>query len=155
MHIYYVQVQLDDDGCRDLHWVVKTVPRSSVLHNLQRFARPFLKEAFWYAVARPQIEREFPELAGLSPTCYFANCTSLEEANGGCVERKCCALCYMPCRRKEAGIIVLQDLTKVEPRPFYLLDKNQVPGLAHVRLIMEAIGRCESLGSENGHLHTF
>ena len=48
-------------------------------------------------------------------------------------------MCYIPCRRYEKGLIILEDLTKADP-PFSLADKNAVMSLDHVRLALEALG---------------
>ena len=41
-------------------------------------------------------------------------------------------MCYVPCRRYERGLIILEDIARAET-PFYLADKNEVMSPDHAR----------------------
>ncbi len=120
--------------------VVKSVPHGFMRH-MQKMAQPLLKEVVWYSYILPMFAKQFPAVFKIfSPECYHAYVEGMERVNGGLWQRLCCALCYVPCRGLEKGIIVMEDLTLAKPKPFYMLDKTKVPGLEHTKLIMEAIG---------------
>jgi hypothetical protein len=75
----------------------------------------------------------------LTPTSYHAYAQGTEELIQGCWHKNCCLPCSIPCRKREVGFMLLQDLTKTET-PFHVLDKNEIPTIEHVMMVMRAAG---------------
>jgi hypothetical protein len=119
-----LKVRMGVDVEEDVHLVIKTSPPGTAMKFIQKLAKPLLKETVWYTIMHPMLSRKCPSLGDITPTCYHAYATDMDDITGGCWERACCALCYMPCRKYESGLIILEDLTKAKT-PYHLIDKNQ------------------------------
>ena len=126
----------------ELSVVVKTTPRSKHQRLLQRTWRPLLLEVMWYCRALPALSVHYPELKSIAPVCYYGSSNYLEDYQAeDCWEEKCCGynsklwmwglLFKILHRKDEAGLLLLEDLTKGSD-PMFLLDKTQMFSLNQV-----------------------
>ena len=58
--------------------VVKTTPQTAFLRFILRLSRPFLTEVMWYSVALPSLAVHYPEVATISPVCYYGSSSLLK-----------------------------------------------------------------------------
>ncbi len=133
-----LQVKLGDDGVETLHLIVKCGLPGQLGH-FQKFMEPLKKELAWYTKVAPMLAKRYPVFNEIAPRFVHGFCERLSRGPT-CWERACCALCYKPCWSTEKGLLIMEDLTKASPRPYYLLDKTKVPNLGQMRLAMEALG---------------
>jgi hypothetical protein len=118
-----LKVRIGLDNEEDVPLVVK-LPPTGFIRNIHKLYKPMLKETVWYTMMHPMLSNKCPALRGIAPTCYHAYVSGMDDLTGGCYERVCCALCCVPCRKYESGLIILEDLTKAK-QPFHHIDKNQ------------------------------
>ena len=134
------------DGAEEeeLSVVVKTTPRTAFLRFIFRLGRPFLTEVMWYCEALPSLAVHYPELTTISPVCYYGSSNFLENRQAEDYwERKCGhgmwgSVFKMMYRKDEAGLLLLEDVTKGSD-PMFLLDKTQVLSLKQVLAAVKAL----------------
>ena len=117
----------DSEDLEHVEVVIKVPVGSDFAKMMQKIARPFMKEYLWYSRALPMLSRISPRLKTLAPTCYHAYSNFGDDfAPTGC-EKRCCLLCWMPLRKRESGMLILENLTKrPKGKEFRMLDKDKV-----------------------------
>ena len=135
-----------DDGVEEeeLSVVAKTALQTGAFRFLFRLTRPFLTEVMWYCEALPSLAAHYPELTTISPVCYYGSSNFLENRQAEDYwERKCGhgmwgSVFKMMYRKDEAGLLLLEDVTKGSD-PMFLLDKTQVLSLKQVLAAVKAL----------------
>ena len=128
----------------ELSVVAKTTPQTAFLRFILRLSRPFLTEVMWYCEALPSLAAHYPELTTISPVCYYGSSNFLENRQAEDYwERKCGhgmwgSVFKMMYRKDEAGLLLLEDVTKGSD-PMFLLDKTQVLSLKQVLAAVKAL----------------
>ena len=72
--------------------------------------RPLMKEVLWYTVVAPQLTRLSPHLGELLPDCFHGHSNYEEDFRPTWCERFCCVLCWLPARKLETGLLMLENL---------------------------------------------
>ena len=119
--------------------MIKSPPRMSFIRQVHKLSRPFFNEVSWYLDLVPQLElvhgkgktiksKILDEIAKPSaslisgtidhilPTCYHAYSSyySDHEGQGTCCTRTCPWWCWLPFRRSEQGVLILENITMRE-----------------------------------------
>eukprot|EP00095_Tigriopus_kingsejongensis_P004595 maker-scaffold416_size178335-snap-gene-0.28 protein:Tk04595 transcript:maker-scaffold416_size178335-snap-gene-0.28-mRNA-1 annotation:"PREDICTED: uncharacterized protein LOC100203980" len=124
---------------RTIHLFIKIPVDSGLTNFMGKLVRPFMKEAFWYGEAAPLLASKYPPLKDSTPTMYFGSSNFADELrNPGCCKDKCCCLCWFPCRSREEGILILEDLSKL-PEPFVMHDKVKILPFSHVKMVLDVM----------------
>ena len=124
--------------------VVKTTPRAAAQRFSQRVARPFLSEVMWYSQALPALAAHHPELTSISPVCYYGssnflkNCHAEDYWEAKCGHGNWGFFFKMMHRKDEAGLLLLEDVTKGSDQMFPL-DKTRVLSLKQVVAAVKAL----------------
>ena len=124
--------------------VVKTTPRAAAQRFSQRVARPFLSEVMWYSQALPALAAHHPELTSISPVCYYGssnflkNCQAEDYWEAKCGHGNWGFFFKMMHRKDEAGLLLLEDVTKGSV-PMFPLDKTRVLSLKQVVAAVKAL----------------
>ena len=124
--------------------VVKTTPRAAAQRFSQRVARPFLSEVMWYSQALPALAAHHPELTSISPVCYYGssnflkNCQAEDYWEAKCGHGNWGFFFKMMHRKDEAGLLLLEDVTKGSD-PMFPLDKTRVLSLKQVVAAVKAL----------------
>ena len=128
----------------ELSLVVKTTPQKGFLRFIHCAYRPLLSEVMWYRQALPSLAVHYPELTSITPICYYGSSNFLKDCQAeDCWESKCgsgrCGLLFKMIHRKdEAGLLLLEDITKGSD-PRFLLDKTQMLSLNQVLAAVKAL----------------
>ena len=69
-----------------------------------------MKEVLWYTRVAPSLSRISPDLPDLLPDCYHGHSNYQDDYEPTCCERLCCILCWLPCRKLETGLLMLENL---------------------------------------------
>ena len=134
----------DSEEEEKLSVVVKTTPQTAFLRFILRLSRPFLTEVMWYSVALPSLAVHYPEVTTISPVCYYGSSNFLKNRQaedyweGKCGRGMCGSVFKVMHRKDEAGLLLLEDVTKGSD-PMFLLDKTQVPSLKQVLAAVKAL----------------
>ena len=129
---------------KEVSVVVKTTPQAAFLRFVHRITRPFLSEVMWYCQALPSLAVHYPELSNISPVCYYGssnflkNCQAEDYWEEKCGQGNWGLFFKMIHRKDEAGLLLLEDITK-GPDPMFLLDKTQVLSLKQVLAAVKAL----------------
>lgn len=134
-----------DQTEEDFHFVIKSPPQSSFIKMLHKFTRPFYNEVAWYMdlVSILELANGKGCLESILPKCYHAYSTYyMEEAQRGdrtpCCEANFPWWCYMPCKKAEEGILILENI-KFREAKYQMYDKAVPLNLGHVQLVMRAL----------------
>jgi len=120
-------------------FVIKSPPKASFIRLMHKITKPFYNEVTWYLDLSRQLEylndsdeMEF-KMSSLVPVCYHAYSNYYAgEATNTC--ESCPLLCWLPIRKSEQGILVLENVKK---RGFKMHNKMQILPLDHVLLVMK------------------
>jgi len=89
------------------------LPVDSPFHKFfTKISRPFLREVAWYSRAAPALGAISADVAKLSPRCYHSWTAYGDNVKLTSCERRSCLLCWLPFRKVDSGIMLLEDLTK-------------------------------------------
>jgi len=126
---------------KTFHFVIKSPPKASFIRLMHKITKPFLNEVTWYMEMSRQIEYaekdEKPgtfKVGSLVPVCYhtYSNYFYGESGTNNCAG--CPAICLLPFRKCEEGILVLENVNK---RGFKMFDKMKILPLEHTLLVMK------------------
>jgi len=148
----HVRVTAGDGSQRDVHMIVKMHVDTSLHRTISKIGRPFLREVIWYSSVAPALARS--EVAGLSPRCYHSWTAYDKDWSLTTCERLCYMPCWLPFRKSDRGLMLLEDLTQpYEGKPFAIIDKNKVLDVAHVKLALRSLGHYHGVWWRflNGH----
>lgn len=124
---------------QEVHTVIK-VPMDDLFHTaVGKLSMTFAKEIFWYLEGSQILGSKFPDLIGLTPS-MFHGASSLEQdfLSPGCCREHCCFLAWCLCARKEQGIMIMEDLTKL-PQPYNMYDKMKVLPMEYAKMVVEKV----------------
>jgi hypothetical protein len=100
----------DEDEEKVLNMVVKSMKTTSFHGKISKFAKPFMKETFWYKYALPEMTKLYPDLAGMSPQCYYGYSNYETRMIPSFCRKNCCLLCWYPVEPQETGFMLLENV---------------------------------------------
>eukprot|EP00094_Tigriopus_californicus_P005881 TCALIF_05667-PA protein Name:"Protein of unknown function" AED:0.29 eAED:0.29 QI:0/0.66/0.5/0.75/0.33/0.25/4/114/526 len=122
----------------EFHFVIKSPPKMSFIRQVHKLSRPFFNEVSWYLDLVPQLDIVFGKgsIDRILPTCYHAYSSyyANDMGEGSCCIKSCPWFCWLPCRRSEQGVLILENVKKMS-QSFEMYDKRKPLPLNHIRLI--------------------
>ncbi|XP_059092153.1 uncharacterized protein LOC131887557 [Tigriopus californicus] len=124
---------------KEVHTFIK-VPMDSILHDTNgKLVMTFAKEIFWYKEGSVILGSKYPELKGISPTLFHGASTFQDDfVSPGCCRKHCCFFAWCLCTKKEQGIMIMEDLTKL-PQPYQMHNKIKILPLEHTKLVVDKV----------------
>ena len=128
---------------KNLSFIVKTTTDSSFQQFNTRISRQFFTETFWYKFAFPTLKKDFPELAPLSPTWYFAYSNYEDSFRADYCDKSCGYFCRAFHHKNEVGIILMENACEEDRHTGFptmvSIDKTKVMSLNQVKAAMKAL----------------
>lgn len=124
------------------NFVIKSPPKMSFVKQIHKMTRPFFNEVCWYLDLKHQADLANGEgcLDAILPVCYHAYSSYYADENldGGCCGRTCPWFCWLPCKKAEEGILILENI-KMRERSYVMYDKRKPLPLDHVVMVMREL----------------
>ena len=104
-----VRVQSSNGTTQNVSFIAKTTVEKGMQQFNTRITRQFFTETFWYKYAMPVLKREFPEIASISPTYYYAFSNYEDSYRPDYCDRHCGLYCRAFHHKNELGILLLEN----------------------------------------------
>lgn len=137
---------------KEFYFVVKCPPTSQFIQFAHKFTKPFCNEVSWYLDLVKQLQLTQPRgappvLGDTLPECYHAVSSyhTLEASGDGDGGLSSCWFCIIPCKPKEQGLLVLENVKKRPNRSYRMFPKIKPVPLNHVDLIIKKLAQFHGL----------
>ncbi len=146
-------------GEKEFNFVIKSPPKTTFIRQVHKLSRPFFNEVSFYlelmhqlSLAEPAPPKDDPAAAAGSrasssplerilPVCYHAYSSYYADSDRGetLCTRKCPWFCWLPCKKSDSGVIVLENVKTRAGRSYAMYDKRKPLPLDHIELIFREL----------------